>query len=123
MVSNTDNSYLNNITVLNRPNCKIKNRERVNELLAIIITSGANQLQVITDFDYTITKQKSEGGKPLLSSFGIFKQSKSLPAEYVRESKKLYEKYRPIEINPHMLIDEKAKYMLEWYSTAAQLLK
>lgn len=123
MISNPNYIDLNRINALNRPNCKIKNRERVEKLLTELISGGADQLQVVTDFDYTLTKQKTENGKPILSSFGMFNKCKSLPEEYLQESKKLFKKYRPIEINPIMEHDEKVRHMIEWWTLSAQLLR
>lgn len=123
MITNPDYFNLDRITALNRPHCKIKNRERVEKLLTELISGGADQLQVVTDFDYTLTKQKTENGKPILSSFGMFNKCKSLPDDYLRESKKLFKKYRPIEINPNIAHDDKVKYMIEWWTLSAQLLR
>lgn len=79
--------------------------------------------QVVTDFDFTLTKQKTEDGKPVLSSFGMFNKCKSLPKSFLDESKKLYEKYRPIEICPKMTQDEKRKHMIDWWVSSGDLLK
>lgn len=114
---------INDIDVLCRPNCKIKDPQRVEKLINSIINGGCEQLQVVTDFDYTITKQKIENGKPILSSFGMFNKCKQLPEEYLRESDKLFHKYRPIEINPNISHEEKLEKMIEWWTLSAELLK
>lgn len=114
---------LADIDVLSRPNCKIKEPERVEQLINSIINGGPSQLQIVTDFDYTLTKQKTDEGKPILSSFGMFDKCKSLPSTYIEESRKLYRKYRPIEICPKMSHDEKVQHMIEWWARSADLLK
>lgn len=111
------------IDVLSRPNCKIKEPERVEQLLNEIINGGPSQLQVVTDFDYTLTKQKTDEGKPILSSFGMFNKVKTLPSTYIDESKKLYHKYRPIEICPNISHEEKVQHMIDWWALSADLLK
>lgn len=123
MANGTKYIRLADIDVLSRPNCKIKNCEHVEKLLNNIVIGGANQLQVVTDFDFTLTKQKTEDGKPILSSFGMFRKCKSLPSWFLDETKKLYEKYRPIEICPKMTHDEKKRHMIDWWRLSADLLK
>lgn len=114
---------LKDIDVLARPNCKIKDPERVEHIINNIIKGGPKELQIVTDFDFTLTKQKTEDGKPVLSSFGMFNKCKSLPSTYLTESKKLYEEYRPIEICPNISQEEKRERMIEWWTRSANLLK
>lgn len=111
------------IDVFSRPNCKIKDSERVERIINSIINGGPTQLQIVTDFDYTLTKQKTDEGKPILSSFGLFNKCKSLPSSYLEQSNKLYEKYRPIEICPKISHDEKVQHMIDWWARSADLLK
>lgn len=117
------NIRLSDIDVLNRPNCKIKDPERVERIINDIVNGGNTELQVVTDFDFTLTKQKTDDGKPVLSSFGMFNKCKSLPNSFLTESKKLYEKYRPIEICPKITQDEKRKHMIDWWMMSGDLLK
>lgn len=60
---------VSDIKLLNRVNVHIKDKTRVNELLGKIVEGGFKQLQIVSDFDQTITKQH-ENGKKHLSSFG-----------------------------------------------------
>lgn len=53
----------------------------------------------------------------------MFRMSKQLPAQYVEEAKRLYAKYRPMEIDPNLSLDEKANAMHDWMFTAQNLLK
>lgn len=123
MTTTPKNVKLADVDVLSRPNCKIKEPERVEKLINSIINGGPSQLQIVTDFDYTLTKQKTDNGKPILSSFGMFNKCKSLPSSYLDESDKLYHKYRPIEICPKMSHDEKVQHMIDWWRLSADLLK
>lgn len=119
------NNYvkISDIEELCRPNCKIKDYERVEKILNNILVGGASQLQVLSDFDYTITKQRTDKGKPSVSSFGMFNKCKSLPESYLCESNKLFEKYRPLEICPNISHDEKVAHMIEWWRKSSDLLK
>lgn len=53
----------------------------------------------------------------------MFRKSKQLSTEYSEEAKRLYAKYRPMEIDPNLSLNEKAKAMHDWMSAAQSLLK
>jgi len=53
----------------------------------------------------------------------MFKRSKQLPQHYSDESKRLYHKYRPIEIDPNLSLNDKANAMFDWMIAAHNLLK
>lgn len=114
---------LNEIDVLSQPCCKIRDRQRVERIINEIVRGGSNELQVVTDFDFTLTKQITANGKPTLSSFGMFNRCKSVPTSLRDESKKLYDKYRPIEIDPHLSQTEKKAKMVDWWTESSELIK
>lgn len=114
---------LNDIDLLNQPHCKIRDRQRVEQIINEIVKGGANDLQVVTDFDFTLTKQIAANGKPTLSSFGMFNRCKSVPTSLRDGSKKLYEKYRPIEIDPNLSQTEKKAKMVDWWTESSELIK
>ncbi|XP_031640909.1 7-methylguanosine phosphate-specific 5'-nucleotidase [Contarinia nasturtii] len=111
------------IDVLTRSNCKIKDPEHVLKIINNIISGGNKELQIVTDFDFTLTKQKTHDEKPVLSSFGMFRKCKSLPTSFLEDTKKLYEIYRPIEICPKITQNEKRKHMIDWWVQSRDLLK
>lgn len=53
----------------------------------------------------------------------MFRKCKQLPQEYLNEAKHLYDKYRPMEIDPHMPVNEKSDAMSDWMKAAQNLLK
>lgn len=114
---------LSDIDVLTQPHCKIKDPERVEKILNVIVNGGTEDLQIVTDFDFTLTKQKTDTGKPTLSSFGMFNKCQSVPESYREETKKLYKFYRPIELDPSMDIEEKRVKLIEWWQKGSELLK
>lgn len=65
---------------------------------------------IVADFDRTITAGDSE------SSWGVLSKSDEVPSEYVSERKKLFEHYRPIEIDYSLDYDTKNKLMIEWWT-------
>lgn len=113
---------LEDIPILNQKNCKMKEPKRVEEILNEFTAGGVDRLQFVLDFDYTITKQRTEDGSQVLSSFGILHACKSLPKEFLEESSKLYHKYRPIEIDPHIPVHEKCQHMVQWWKKTGALL-
>ena len=53
---------------------------------------------------------------------GIFSQCSQLPTGYKEQDAALCRQYRPIEIDPHISREEKAKHMVDWYQEAEKLL-
>ncbi|XP_076657455.1 cytosolic 5'-nucleotidase IIIB isoform X2 [Halictus rubicundus] len=100
----------------------IKDRKRLLKIISTILKDGNNSLQIVTDFDLTLTKQHVNG-KKVLSSFGIFSKCKQLSETYSKESGRLYNKYRPIEIDPHLPIEVKAEEMTNWMIKTEKILK
>lgn len=70
---------------------------------------GPAKLQVIADFDATLTKYRIHGQRGQ-SSHGILQQGNP---EYDLKRQKLYDYYHPLEIDPTIPLDEKAKLMEE----------
>ncbi|XP_011693801.1 PREDICTED: 7-methylguanosine phosphate-specific 5'-nucleotidase [Wasmannia auropunctata] len=100
----------------------IKDEAAVLETINAIRQGGVNNLQIVTDFDLTVTKQHIDGNH-VLSSFGMFRKCKQLPQRYLDEARDLYNKYRPMEIDPEMSLKQKADAMRDWMSAAQNLLK
>lgn len=114
---------LSDIIVLNNPNCKIKNPSHVEHVINQLAAGGIDRLQLVSDFDFTITKQRMENDEKVLTSFGILEECESLPESYRKASLALLKKYRPIEIDPHIEKMEKTKAMIEWWELSSELLK
>lgn len=53
----------------------------------------------------------------------MFRKCKQLPQQYLDEAKHLYNKYRPMEIDPNMPLNKKADAMRDWMIAAQNLLK
>jgi 5'-nucleotidase len=53
---------------------------------------------------------------------GIFSQCSQLPSGYKEQDAALCQRYRPIEIDPNISREEKAKHMVDWYQEAQKLL-
>lgn len=75
-----------------------------------------DNVYVLTDFDRTLTAGDSE------SSWGVLATSGSMLQEYNEERTKLYQKYRPIEIDETIDFETKNKLMIEWWEQHINLL-
>jgi 5'-nucleotidase len=81
-----------------------------------LISEGISNLQIVSDFDKTITKASGA------TTYGLLEQSKLLSQEYHEKVSVLYNKFYPIEIDQTLTIAEKIPHMVEWYNSANQLL-
>ena len=124
MAASLSKNYItiNDVPALAQSHCKIKNPKHVENIINDFVNGGHKRIQVVSDFDYTITKQRTENGEMVLTSFGILHACKSLPPLYIEETDKLYHKYRPLEIDPKVPIEDKMKYMIEWWEKSANLM-
>lgn len=69
-----------------------------------------DSIHVLTDFDRTITVGNSE------SSWSILAKSNLVPKEYVLERQKLFDYYRPFEIDENLDPAYKNTLMIEWWN-------
>ncbi|KAL6977090.1 5'-nucleotidase [Sarracenia purpurea var. burkii] len=74
--------------------------------------------KVIADFDATLTKYWIDGRRGQ-SSHGLLQQGNP---KYDVKRQELYEYYHPLEFNPAIPLDEKAKLMEEWWGKTHGLL-
>eukprot|EP00854_Cymbomonas_tetramitiformis_P007218 gene7218-8600_t len=86
-----------------------------------ILDGGLDKLQVIADFDRTITKS-FVNGKRGASCHGVMESLQSLSDEYREATEALFNKYFPIETSPNLTKEEKIPIMTEWYGQAHALL-
>ncbi|XP_012524981.1 7-methylguanosine phosphate-specific 5'-nucleotidase [Monomorium pharaonis] len=117
-----DELTINEFPALRSRHVYIRDEVALLETINAIRRDGTSNLQIVTDFDLTVTKQHING-RHVLSSFGMFRKCKQLPEQYLKEAKLLYNKYRPMEIDPHLPLDEKADAMRDWMDAAQNLLK
>lgn len=73
-------------------------------------------LHVLSDFDRTITKPN------VPSLISVLRDENYLTLDYPEKAKALYNKYHAIEIDSKINLDEKKKYMEEWWNLHFDLL-
>jgi len=83
-----------------------------------LVEGGVKKLQVLCDFDRTITKNFVSPGKVTASTYGVLESSDLLGSDFRTKTAALYTKYHPIELDPHIAQEEKVKMMMEWWNEA-----
>ncbi len=114
---------IGDFAALNNAKCRIKDPAIVEHKLNQLACGGVDRLQIVADFDFTITKRQLENGERVLSSFGLLEECPSLPESYRKQSIELKNKFFPIEIDPHMDKSHKIDAMIEWWTKSSNLLK
>ncbi|XP_046444083.1 cytosolic 5'-nucleotidase 3-like [Daphnia pulex] len=100
----------------------VKDWQNVGDKINKLIAGTHDKLQVIADFDFTLTKFHVDGVRKL-SCHGVVENYSKLPDHYKLKSKEMFNKYYPIEIDQHMSVEEKIPLMIEWYDGAHELLE
>lgn len=104
------------------PNLRVKRPGQVEVILERLLAGGKDGLQVIADFDYTLTRAHKAGTK-VDCSWGVMENSSLLPEDYTSRCGALKAKYLVYELDPDMTSEEKTPYMVEWYTKANKLLQ
>ncbi|XP_058084830.1 uncharacterized protein LOC131232543 isoform X2 [Magnolia sinica] len=100
------------------PEVVIGDLELLEKKKAAIRSAGPSKLQVIADFDATLTKYWVNGRRGN-SSHGLLQQGNP---KYDRKRQELFEYYHPLEFSPTIPIEEKTKLMEEWWGKTHALL-
>ncbi|XP_054710107.1 cytosolic 5'-nucleotidase 3-like [Uloborus diversus] len=112
---------IDTMEALKKSNVHIKNRDHVEEVVSQFIKDGPSKLQVISDFDHTLTRIHLNG-KQCTTTYGILDQGPFCTDEFKEKSKSLFNHYHPIEVDPNLSRAEKVPYMLEWYTKSVLLM-
>ena len=86
------------------------------------MTDGKSKLNIVTDFDFTITKFYQKNGTRGYSTHKVLEACKLLPVTYRKDADALQQYYYPFEINPTLDEVTRVKYMEEWVEKAHNLL-
>lgn len=99
----------------------IPNKKNFETKLQNIIAWWPENFHVITDFDRTLTKAFVDGKKNT-ALISIIQEKWYLWTDFTEQSRKNFEKYHPIEIDPNISLEEKKKAMYEWWNGQNNLL-
>ncbi|XP_029945284.1 cytosolic 5'-nucleotidase 3-like [Salarias fasciatus] len=109
------------ILELSNPSVCMKDPDRVQEVLQSMVKAGSNTLQVISDFDMTLTRFEFNG-KRCPTCHNILDNSILISADCKQKLKGLLDTYYPIEIDSSRSVEEKLPLMVEWWTKAHELL-
>ncbi|CAG5905910.1 unnamed protein product, partial [Menidia menidia] len=99
----------------------MKERRRVEDTLHTMQQSGAGALQVISDFDMTLTRF-AHNGKRVATTHNILDNRLLINEDCTKKMKELLNTYYPIEIDASRSAEEKLPLMVEWWTKVHDLL-
>ena len=107
--------------IQDNPALKVADKSKVEAKLTSMTQGGHDKLQLIVDFDNTLTRHH-KNGQLTDCSWAVMENSPLLPKSYNDKTNALRAKYLPIETSADLTVEEKIPYMVEWYTQANQLL-
>lgn len=99
----------------------MRERGRVEETIYNMQQAGPDSLQVISDFDMTLTRFAYEG-KRVPTTHNILNNHLLIDENCKKKIKKLLNTYYPIEIDARLSTEEKVPLMVEWWTKVHELL-
>lgn len=106
---------------LEKATVRMKDPERVKKIISALRKGGVDRLQVISDFDMTLTRF-GFNGRRCPTSYNIIDNSCVISEEGKKKLKDLLHHYYPIEIDPDRTVEDKFPLMVEWWSEAHNVL-
>lgn len=100
---------------------RIKNPQRVEEIICGLIKGGAAKLQIITDFDMTLSRFSYQGRR-CPTCHNVIDNCRLVTDECQKKLLQLKEKYYSIEVDPNLTVEQKYPFMVEWYTKSHGLL-
>lgn len=102
-------------------NIIIPNPENLEKTKKAIKEAGLESLHILTDFDRTLIKA-FVNGKNVVSIMSILRDGSHLAPGYAQKAHSLFDKYRPIELDPNISSTEKRKLMHQWWQEHFKIL-
>ncbi|XP_031170677.1 7-methylguanosine phosphate-specific 5'-nucleotidase-like isoform X2 [Sander lucioperca] len=99
----------------------MRERSRVEETIYAMQRAGAGSLQVISDFDMTLTRF-AHNGKRVPTTHNILDNQLLIDEDCTKKMRELLNTYYPIEIDASRTAEEKLPLMVEWWTKVHELL-
>eukprot|EP01017_Pseudomicrothorax_dubius_P034927 TRINITY_DN4839_c0_g3_i2.p1 TRINITY_DN4839_c0_g3~~TRINITY_DN4839_c0_g3_i2.p1 ORF type:complete len:318 (-),score=49.43 TRINITY_DN4839_c0_g3_i2:74-1027(-) len=99
----------------------IRNPTQLRDKLRNLCMGGLSKLQIISDFDRTISRFKVND-KLCPATFGVFHLSPHSPLEFRKAASELFAKYHVYEIDPRVPYAKKNELMEEWVFLSQKLI-
>ncbi len=100
----------------------IADRETLQRKIAHFQRAGIERLCVVSDWDRTLTKARTEDGKDA-TSYSAIVRGAYLGDAYRHEMDRLYARYRPIEVSRTISEREKQNAMRDWWMAAFAMMQ
>nr|XP_056720663.1 7-methylguanosine phosphate-specific 5'-nucleotidase [Euleptes europaea] len=114
-------SFSHKVPELEKATVRMKDAEQVKKIVSRLKKGGADHLQVISDFDMTLTRF-GFNGRRCPTSHNIIDNSQVISEEGKKKLADLLLYYYPIEIDPYRTVEDKLPLMVEWWTKAHSLL-
>uniref|UniRef100_A0A667ZKN0 5'-nucleotidase n=1 Tax=Myripristis murdjan TaxID=586833 RepID=A0A667ZKN0_9TELE len=99
----------------------MRERSKVEETIQAMQRAGAGSLQVISDFDMTLTRF-AHNGMRVPTTHNILDNRLLINEDCTRRIRELLNTYYPIEIDASRTAEEKQPLMVEWWTKVHELL-
>jgi len=99
----------------------IPNPKNLEKIKSAMGAEGVEKIHVLSDFDRTLLKSSVDGQKSP-SVIAQIRNGKYLTPDYAPRAHALFDKYRPMEIDPTLSQKERSAAMHEWFSEHFKLL-
>ncbi|KAL3051519.1 hypothetical protein OYC64_001714 [Pagothenia borchgrevinki] len=99
----------------------MRDRSRVEDTIGAMQRAGAGRLQVISDFDMTLTRF-AHNGKRVPTTHNILGHRLLIDEDCSKKIRELLNTYYPIEIDAGRTAEDKLPLMVEWWTQVHELL-
>ncbi|MEI6729573.1 MAG: hypothetical protein WCK98_08100, partial [bacterium] len=88
----------------------------------LITSQGKDKLQVVADFDGTLTPEYDSNGIALPTGVALIRESNLLGEDYKQKAKELFEYYHPFEKDHNLDLETKKELMFTWWKKHRRLM-
>lgn len=103
---------------LSGENIRCRDTAEVTQKICEMKKDGYSALQILADFDYTISHFRFEKEK-MSSSFGALEKYSGMSEEFRAKTLALYNHFYPQEVDPNIPAEVKVGLMTEWFTKSA----
>ena len=103
----------------------IRDKESLDRKIALLRKSGLSELQIVADFDGTLTfhtAQLTTGVSRSLSCHGVIGKHPGFSDNYRNEVQRMEDFFAPLESDPNLDDASRLKVMTDWWSQSHQLM-
>ena len=105
---------------INEDKIIISNKENLKKKLNLMREGQLENLQIVLDFDQTVTSFYTEKDISCNASFALFRKSKFPSKDFKTKLNDLFAFYAPIESNSEINLEEKRKILENWQFETSQ---